>query len=147
LSEPHCDRSAVFGDLDGDGDIDVIVGELNGPLRVLRNDAPAAPAGGWLTVQLRDRRPGIGNQRALGARVELSSRAIGAVQRRWIFSGGSFQSACQPIAHFGLPPAWRDDPNLTVTITWPDGVIQRLEQVAPGRQRIEFRGDRGENPS
>src|SRR5262249_17023858 len=35
LGQPHCDRSAVFADLDRDGDVDVVVTELNGPVRVL----------------------------------------------------------------------------------------------------------------
>lgn len=116
LSEPHVDRSAAFGDLDADGDVDVVVGELNGPVRVLRNDG--AP-GSWLIVELRD--PAGGNPHALGARVE--ARSGGLVQTRWIHVGGSYLAASAPYAHFGFPAgSWSAD----LLVTWPDGVRQEV---------------------
>jgi hypothetical protein len=126
LGEMHRDRPAVFGDLDGDGDIDVIVGELNGPIRVLRNDV-ADDARDWLIVELSDERSESRNHRGLGSRIELHGGE--EVQTRWIYSGGSFQSSDARAAHFGVA-----DPGspLTLTITWADGVEQRLEDVQPG---------------
>jgi hypothetical protein len=113
LGQAHCDRGAVFGDLDGDGDMDAVVLELNGPLRWLRNDTPA---GKWLVVALQ----GVG----LGSRIELitSSR----VQTRWIYSGGSFASASEPIAHFGLPA---NSGPLSLRVTWPNGEVTELDSV------------------
>lgn len=136
LAQRHCDRNAVFGDLDHDGDIDVIIGELNGPVRVIRNDAPAAAAGNWLAVELRDARPGIGNRHAVGAKVELVGSDPSQTQRRWIFGGGSFQSACPPVAHFGLPAGWKPSDSLVVNVTWPDGKGQRVEGVQPGQRLV-----------
>ena len=123
LDEMHCDRGAAFGDLDGDGDVDVVVAELNGPVRVLRNDAEGA----WLVV--------APEPVSLGARVELSfgdSR-----QTRWIYSGGSFVSASAQEAYFGVP-AWVEE--VDVEVTWPDGAVRRLggvrvdQRVAVGRE-------------
>ena len=68
LAEAHVDRSAAFGDLDGDGDVDVVVGERGGPVRVLENDGAR---GHWLSVALADRRAGVGNRHGLGSRVVL----------------------------------------------------------------------------
>ncbi len=122
LSEPRRGRAAVMGDLDGDGDLDVVTGDLNGPIRVLRNDG----AGGtWLIVQLRD--SSGGNPGGIGARIEVITPA--ARQRRWLIGGG-FQSSTAPYGHFGLPPGTE---TVSVEVSWPDGQVQRLDNVAAGR--------------
>jgi hypothetical protein len=120
LAEAHVDRSAAFGDLDADGDVDVVVGERGGPVRVLENDGAR---GHHLIVELRDGRPGFGNRHGLGSRLVL--RQAGVAQARWIFSGGGFQSASAPYAHFGLPDAGP----ISLEITWPDGRSQTLHGV------------------
>ena len=127
LAETHVDRSAAFGDLDGDGDVDMVVGELNGPLRVIENDGAGAH---HLVVELADRRPGVGNRHGLGSRVVL--RQGSATQTRWIFSGGSFQAASAAYAHFGLPTA---DP-VRLEVTWSDGVRQAVEDVGVDRRMV-----------
>lgn len=121
LQEPHVDRAMVAGDLDGDGDIDLAVGELNGPLRVIANDGEGK--GHWLIVDLRER-AGVGNRHAVGAMIELTGGA--GVQRRWIVGGGSFQSASTQRAHFGLGD---DARSVSLTITWPDGIAETMEGV------------------
>ena len=127
LAETHVDRSAAFGDLDGDGDVDMVVGELNGPVRVIENDGAGAH---HLVVELADRRPGVGNRHGLGSRVVLRQGA--ATQTRWIFSGGSFQAASAAYAHFGLPTA---DP-VRLEVTWSDGVRQAVEDVSVDRRLV-----------
>lgn len=131
LAEAHVDRSAAFGDLDGDGDVDVVVAERAGPLRVLENDGAR---GSSLTVSLADRRPGIGNRHGLGTKVVLHQG--GVVQTRWIVSGGSFQSASAPVAHFGLAD---DSREISLEVTWSDGAVQKLERVGTGAVRVERR--------
>jgi len=120
LAEAHCDRGAVFGDLDLDGDVDVVVLELNGPLRVLRNDRDAP---GWLIVE--PQAP------ALGSRIEVS--AAGLTQTRWIHSGGGFASASAQVAHFGLPRGQRV---VEVLVTWPDGVVRRVPSAAADQRLV-----------
>jgi hypothetical protein len=127
LAETHVDRSAAFGDLDGDGDVDMVVGELNGPVRVIENDGAGAH---HLVVELADRRHGIGNRHGLGSRVVLWQG--GASQARWVFSGGSFQAASAAYAHFGLKTA---DP-VHLEVTWSDGVRQAVEDVRVDRRVV-----------
>ncbi len=129
-------RAATFGDVDGDGDVDVVQTTLNGPLLLLRNDAPARRV---LQVELRQRGA---NHRALGATVELE--AAGNIQRRWITGGGSFQSADAPQAYFGLGDLPGDAPR-TLRIRWPDGVTTRLAQP-PLDRRIVVQREAPERP-
>ena len=126
LGQEHADRSAVFGDLDSDGDVDMIVGGVNQKLRVLANDAH----GNWLAVELVDERAAVGNRHGLGARVVLSQSA--AVQTRWIVAGAGYQSASTTLAHFGLTRASAS----SVEVTWPDGHVQRSEDVAPNQRFV-----------
>ncbi len=128
LREPRRDRAAVFGDLDGDGDVDVVVSELNGPIRVLRNDQAG---GAWLTVELDDGQS-PGNRRGLGARVRLTCGD--RVQQRWIYSGG-IQCSNAPRAYFGLLGP-QDAGVCTVEVTWPDSGRQEIAGVAPNQHLV-----------
>ncbi len=125
--EPRADRTVAFADLDDDGDVDLVISELNGPLRVIRNELDPPPER-WLRVRLDDRRPGSRNRRGIGAVVEFERS--GLVQRRWLWGGGPFQSNALAEAHFGLPPGEAEG---TLRIRWPDGDEQRFEGVATGQ--------------
>lgn len=115
LRRPGRDRVAVFADLDGNGAIDIVVGELNAPVRLLAGPTPHGDRR-WLVVSLDDGR-NPGNRRALGATITLSSGE--ERQTRWIFGGG-FQSSGPPAAHFGIPASWS---GAALRIRWPDGAI------------------------
>jgi hypothetical protein len=135
LAQKHRDRAAAWGDLDNDGDIDVIVSELNGPIRVLRNDAVEPSKQGepanWLIVSLHDDRSGAKNRRGIGSVIEL---VVGdSKPRRWLYSGGSFQSSNAPYVHFAIPAELTAKPSLT--ITWPDGTKQTVNDVAMGQHQ------------
>jgi hypothetical protein len=120
LAAAHCDRGAAFGDLDADGDVDIVVLEFNGPIRVLRNESRGAD---WLIVET--------EPTVLGTRIELS--AGDTCQTRWIYSGGSFASASAQVAHFGLP---KPHGELALTVIWPDGTREQHTAVAPNQRLV-----------
>ena len=128
LGGRHRDRSAVFADLDADGDIDIVIAGLNQPVRVIRNAHDSADD--WIAIRLDDPRA-AGNRAARGARIQLSDS--GTVQSRWLAGGGPFQSNRSVEAHFGTASArgpW------TVTVTWPDGARTEHALERPGRHTI-----------
>ena len=119
LMTPRRDRALAFADFDRDGDVDLLAGEINGPVRLLRNEGEKP--GRWLTVQLRDERAGIANRRGLGSRIELI--VDDHHMTRWIYSGG-FMSVNAPEAYFGLPRGLAGA-HAEVRVTWPDGTTQQ----------------------
>lgn len=128
LDHAACDRSAVHGDLDNDGDLDLIIGSLDQPLRVLRNDAPKSA---WVTIELRDERADSHNPFGIGSQVLL--RAGESLQRRWIYTGGGYISGLNPSAHFGLS-ASNQASKLEVEVIWPDGETSTYSDVQAGKQ-------------
>jgi hypothetical protein len=103
-------RGAAFGDVDNDGDVDIVVSNNNGPARLLLNETARRH---WLTVQL----TGVSaNRGAIGARVAVL-RAGQPLWRR-AHTDGSYLSANDPRVHFGLG----DDPAIEgVGVVWPGG--------------------------
>ena len=119
----HSARGAAFGDLDNDGDIDIVVNNIDEPPSVLRNDGGNAAS--WIGLHLRGVRR---NRGAIGARVRVIAGALR--QMAEIHAGSSHNSSSDPRLHFGLGSATRAD---TVEIRWPDGWSQTLTGLAAGR--------------
>lgn len=128
LAQPHRDRSALFDDLDGDGDIDVVVSELNGPVRLLSNDGAL---GDWITVELFDERPGVSNGHAVGAKIDFQAEGFNA--HRWVLGGGPFQSTWSPIVHAAIPGG---PDQVSLRIMWPDGAVHTLDVALNKHVRI-----------
>ncbi len=115
-------RGAAFGDLDGDGDIDAVVADNGGPVRVLRNVAPKK--GAWLLLDVRE----TDGRTALGARVTL--QAGGRKQLRQVQTAYSFCATNDPRVHFGVPAGAQVE---SIQVEWLDGTIQDLGPLEPGR--------------
>ena len=132
LTAPAVSRGAAFGDLDNDGDIDVVINNLDGPLTVLRNDG--GNANNFLMIDLVGRKS---NRSAFGARVKVTAGDLVQVDERR--SGGSYLSQNDVRLHFGLEKRQKVD---RVEVRWPDGAIETLTGVEANRFITITEGDR-----
>ena len=121
LMEPAVSRGSATGDLDNDGDLDIVVNNLDGPPNVLRNDGGNRQ--NFITVDLVGR---AGNRSAIGAVVTV--RAGDVVQSAERRSGGSYVSQNDLRLHFGLAARTRVD---SVDVRWPNGTVQRFSDARP----------------
>ena len=119
IAQQKVSRGTAFGDIDNDGDIDIVISNLKDAPTVLRNDGGTASQ--WLAVKL------IGthcNRDAIGARVTAISG--GFTQMREVKSGSGYLSQNDLRLHFGLGAATSVD---TLTVRWLCGRIQTLQNV------------------
>jgi hypothetical protein len=132
LLVPAVSRAAAFGDVDNDGDVDVLVTQIDGPARLLVNQVGAKQH--WLGVRLL-----AGKRDALGARAVLR-RSDGPALVRRAHSDGSYCSANDPRVLFGLGASASGG---VLEVSWPDGRRERFRDVLAGRYTTLSEG-RGE---
>jgi len=118
----HSSRGCAFGDFDNDGDLDVVIINLNEPPSLLRNDVSGG--GHWLKVKLVGTKS---NRSAIGAIVIVHYG--GKRQAQAVLSQSSFFSVNDFRLHFGLGA----ERTVAVEVRWPNGGIERFENVAAGQ--------------
>jgi hypothetical protein len=130
FSQPEVGRGAAFGDIDNDGDVDVVVGNNNGPVRLLINEAPPRR---WIGLRLTGER---GGRDMVGARVQIV-RANGSPLWRRARADGSYASANDPRVLVGLGDSAASP---SVTVTWPDGHVEKWAALRPGTYNTLVQG-------
>src|SRR3984957_9766401 len=127
VAERHSSRGCAFGDFDNDGDLDVLIINMNEPPSLLRNDL--RPGQNWIKVKLEGVKS---NRSAIGARV--LARYGGKLQAQTVLSQSSFYSCNDPRLHFGLGSQTLVD----IEIRWPNGLVESFKQLR-GNQLYTFR--------
>jgi hypothetical protein len=115
LAQPLVGRGAAYADIDDDGDLDVLLTQVDGPPLLLRNEQTLGHH--WLRLRLVGRRC---NRDAIGAWVEVTPNG-GPVQRRQVMPTRGYLSQVELPVTFGLGEATFAE---SVTVLWPDGSRQ-----------------------
>jgi hypothetical protein len=116
--EKYVGRGAAYGDLDNDGDLDLVVVNLGDRARILRNDGGNRHH--WLKLDVLHAN---GKSRAIGARVHVQTGGLEQIQELSPVTG--YLSQSDPRLSFGLGAAERAD----VEIRWPDGSRTEIGEV------------------
>ena len=119
MNELHCSRGVAFGDFDNDGDIDILIMNMNEPPSLLRNDVTGTNH--WLKVLL----TGVeSNRSAIGAQVVVTYGERKQVQA--VMAQSSYLSANDRRLHFGLGA----EQSASLEIHWPSGRIEKIANVS-----------------
>jgi hypothetical protein len=121
----HCSRGSAMGDFDNDGDIDIVVVNLNEPPSLLRNDLKTGSgSANWLKVKLIGTKS---NRSAIGSRVTLHYGDH--VQAQEVLAQSSFYSSDDRRLHFGLGKEREAD----LTVRWTNGLVEKISSVEANR--------------
>lgn len=115
----HVGRGAAFGDLDNDGDIDIVVNHKDGPPAILRNDTKNDNR--WIRLELQGKRS---NRDGVGAKIEVKIGDL--VIQRQRKGGYSMESSNDPRVLIGVGPVQEVN---TLTVRWPSGAVSTLEHL------------------
>jgi hypothetical protein len=123
LQKPVVGRGAAYGDIDNDGDWDILVTTSNGPALLFRNDG--GNQNNWIKLKLVG---GKSNRSGVGATVTVKSKS--GTQTRTLKSGASYCSQSELSMIFGIG---KDAQINEIQVAWPSGVVDRPTHIKPNQ--------------
>jgi hypothetical protein len=121
--EERASRGTAFGDIDNDGDVDIVVNDLDTTPQLLRNDG--GNKNNWIMVKTIGTKS---NRNGIGAKVKVVSKDL--VQVDEVRSGGSYLSQNDFRLHFGLERRTSVD---LIQVRWPSGAVDTLTNVTANK--------------
>ena len=122
FGEPTFSNGAAYADLDNDGDLEIIINNIDMPAFIYKNNSREISNNNYLDIAFKNSQEKNGN--GLGASVKITANAVSQYQLNAPTRG--FQSAIDTKVHFGLNTATTVD---ELEVTWPDGAVQILKEV------------------
>ena len=122
IAATHSSRGAEAGDFDNDGNMDLLIMNMNEPPSLLKNQSKSG--NNWLKVQLTGTKS---NRAGIGAKVKVTT--AGKSQTRVLLSQSGYYSSADARLHFGLGGASVD----YVEIVWPSGLVESWDHVKPNQ--------------
>lgn len=128
IGGPDLSNGAAYGDLDNDGDIDLVVNNINSNVSVYKNNADTISENNYLDIRLSS---SSNNSTGVGSKVFVY--ADGKTLYRELTPTRGFQSSVSHELHFGLGSSKQVD---SLLVIWPDGQFQRLQEVATNQKLV-----------
>ena len=118
-------NGAAYADLDKDGDLDLVINNIDEPLFLYRNNGDRIENQNYLRIQLQGSE---NNPLGLGAKVTIITDSARQYQQMYLTRG--YQSSVEPVLHFGVGEA---DQVEIVKVVWPDGKVSEMSGVGVNR--------------